>query len=402
MRIGMLLEAHFPPDLRVENEMRSLVAAGHEITLFCLTHQRRDTDVTFAPGIFLKRLYLNRQFFKKFRTTVLRWPCYAGYWQTFVNPNKSLDAIHVHDLPLARVGRSLAQKFQIPLILDLHENYPAAIRVWGHDRKWPGTYFYARAAWEKYELTMANTAARVIVVVEEARTRLIQAGVAAKKIVVVSNTLNLDEIETPFTPPLPSTASDLTMTYFGGLGEHRGLEVVIQALPALIKMNPALKLVIIGDGSNRGALEQLVAARHLETQVQFMGWQRVERLSDALKWIQVSDICLVPYSASDHTETTIPHKLFQYMYLAKPVLVSSCKPLQRIVDETQAGLVFKADDPEDFARVAPQLFDLTTRQQMGMNGRRAVIEKYHWRRDAERLAQLYATVAEVGEGQSEK
>ena len=35
MRILMLLEKRFPPDIRVENEAASLLEAGHEVHLLC-------------------------------------------------------------------------------------------------------------------------------------------------------------------------------------------------------------------------------------------------------------------------------------------------------------------------------------------------------------------------------
>ena len=140
MKIGMLLEAPFPPDLRVENEMQTLVAAGHEIVLFCLKHDKDQPDEQFDDKIFLCRKYLSRKVFNKIRTTVLRFPFYARLWTRFVSEYNSLDAIHVHDLPLARVGQKLARKSGIPFILDLHENYPAAIQTWGHNRRSLGRY----------------------------------------------------------------------------------------------------------------------------------------------------------------------------------------------------------------------------------------------------------------------
>ena len=38
MKIGMILDETFPPDPRVENEAVTLINAGHEVFLFCLTY----------------------------------------------------------------------------------------------------------------------------------------------------------------------------------------------------------------------------------------------------------------------------------------------------------------------------------------------------------------------------
>ena len=41
MKILMILETEFPPDVRVENEMLALSEAGHEVHLACFTHKNR-------------------------------------------------------------------------------------------------------------------------------------------------------------------------------------------------------------------------------------------------------------------------------------------------------------------------------------------------------------------------
>ncbi|MBN2091299.1 glycosyltransferase family 4 protein [candidate division KSB1 bacterium] len=389
MKIGMLLESSFPPDLRVENEMRTLAEAGHEIVLFCLSHSMDKRDEYFSDHIFLRRKYISKSLFNKIRITILRWPFYPGHWIRFVNQEKGLEAIHVHDLPLARIGVAIAKKYRIPFVLDLHENYPAAIRIWGHYRSLPGRYFYADKAWRRYEKRSVQQANHVIVVVDEAKARLVKQGFEANKISVVSNTLNLAEIKTTELPAILSKSDELHLTYFGGLGVHRGLEIAIQGMPEIIKANPSVKLHIYGDGKDRPNLERLAKKFAVEAHVIFEGWQKVKDVNDALQVMRHSDICLVPYLSTEHTETTVPHKLFQYMYLKKPVLVSSCAPLQRIIRETGAGEVFQADDSHDFARGVIHLFDEKVRERAGECGHRAVVEKYNWQREAKKLLLIY-------------
>jgi glycosyltransferase involved in cell wall biosynthesis len=392
MKIGMLLESPFPPDLRVENEMRTLAAAGHEIFLFCLSYSAEKTDEHFFDHIFLKRKYISKSLFNKIRITILRWPFYAGQWIQFVNQEKGLDAIHVHDLPLARVGTTLSQKLRIPFVLDLHENYPAAIRIWGHYKSLPGRYFYADSAGRQNEKEAVQQANHVIVVVNEAKERLVQQGFPADKISVVSNTLNLAEINTTVIQENQTRPDEFQLTYFGGLGIHRGLEVAIQAMPEIVKANKNVKLHIYGDGKDRPKLEKLARNLKVTDAVIFEGWQKVKDVNDALQVMLNSDVCLVPYLSTEHTETTVPHKLFQYMYLKKPVLVSSCAPLKRIINETGAGVFFQANDSQDFARGVMRLFDEKLRERAGENGHRAVIEKYNWQREAINLLKIYEKI----------
>ncbi|MCK5738521.1 glycosyltransferase family 4 protein, partial [bacterium] len=280
MKIGMLLESAFPPDLRVENEMRTLAEAGHEITLLCLNHQPQPATETLAPGITITRRFMRRYWFNKYRVTVLRWPFYPNWWYRFTRMQAEFDVIHVHDLPLARVGARLADKLNIPFVLDLHENWPAAIRIWGHYRSLPGRYFFTDRAWRRYEKRMVARADHVIGVVDEAAERLIQLGVPAEKVTVVSNTLNLAEISPDTLIEAPRDRDVFTLTYFGGLGVHRGLEVAIKAMPIILKDFPNTRLKVLGGGKNLPDLKKLMEKLGVSAAVELAGWQACKNVND--------------------------------------------------------------------------------------------------------------------------
>ena len=63
MRIGMILDAVFPPDPRVENEAVSLIKAGHEVFLFCL-HYGQQNPSEVINGIQVKRFLSNKLEYK--------------------------------------------------------------------------------------------------------------------------------------------------------------------------------------------------------------------------------------------------------------------------------------------------------------------------------------------------
>ena len=92
---------------------------------------------------------------------------------------------------------------------------------------------------------------------------------------------------------------------------------------------------------------------------------------------------VIPHPKNDHTDTTIPNKLFDYMACGRPVVVSSAAPLERIVTQERCGLVFTAGSPENLADVLAHLSaDRTAREEMGRNGAKAVRRRFHWERDA--------------------
>ena len=82
MRIGMILDAVFPPDPRVENEAVSLVKAGHEVFLFCLKYADEKTS-EIINGIKVKR-YTSSQLEYKLSALAYTFPLY-----TFLMHNKA-------------------------------------------------------------------------------------------------------------------------------------------------------------------------------------------------------------------------------------------------------------------------------------------------------------------------
>lgn len=385
----MILEASFPPDTRVENEARALVAAGHAVHIFCLSFGAEKSAEQLGHNIYVYRMHLNPTLFNKIRATVIRFPFYNSMWLRFLRRAASkvnLDAIHVHDLPLAKVGSIAAKGRAIPFILDFHENYPAALEIWGHTRKLFGNYFFRVEDWQKFEFEYVHKADRVIVVVDEAVERFHSVGIQDSKFVVLSNTLNLENFKDVQKEAVSTSTLRFKIVYIGGFGPHRGLRTAIEAMPEILTTIPETQLILVGEGSDRSHLQRCVAELGLEDSISFPGWVPLE---DVPQIIAEADVGIVPHISSAHTETTVPHKLFQYMYLGKPVVVSDCKPLQRLVKGVNAGLVFRAGDSPDFARQILRLRDAALRHELGEKGHLAVLAKYNWKYESQKLIRIY-------------
>jgi len=381
----MLLEGEFPPDVRVENEALTLVKAGFEVHIFALTFSQQPSLEEWQPGVWVHRKALRKAFFKKIHITVLKWPIYRRLWEKFVrSQGVAYNALHVHDLPLARVGKVLARMRHVPLILDFHENYPAALGIWEHSQTPVGRLFLDVPSWRAYEFEAVQSADRVIVVVEEALERFRKADIPSGKFTIVSNVLNLETF--PVKPESEKSSGEWRLAYVGGFGVHRGLETAIQAMPQILKETPEARLILAGDGRNAAELRALAEELGLTKSVTFTGWLSFD---ESARVIQTSNICMIPHLSIEHTNTTVPHKLFQYMYLKKPVLVSSSPPLKRIVEATRSGLVFEAGNPEDFAEKAVQMIRSKNLKKWGENGHKAVLKTYNWEGESKKLVQIY-------------
>lgn len=389
MNIGMILQSKFLPDIRVENEARSLIEAKHRVHLLCKYNKNRPFEEVI-DNIFIRRtLNLDKTFFlRKINNLFFLTTFYHKKWAKEIDrfiSDKNLDILHVHDLPLVKTALTVAEKHRIPVVADLHENYPAAINVYKIS-SWKRIYFSNLKRWEKLEKKCLMKVDKIIVVVLEAKERIIRDhNISPDKIIVVSNTVDINHFNSiPLDREIiEKYKSNFIISYVGGFGLHRGLDTAIKAMVLVEKEIPEAKLILVGGKSNEVELRSLAKKINLKNII-FTGWQSPEKLST---YIFLSNICLVPHHKNPHTDSTIPYKLFQYMLMKKPVIVSDCKPLERIVNETRAGLIFKAGDPKDLAKNIIQIYKKP--DQYGENGYQAVLRKYNWEDEDKRLIDFY-------------
>ena len=143
-----------------------------------------------------------------------------------------------------------------------------------------------------------------------------------------------------------------------------------------------------GDGPRRPSLHPFAQDLGIDHAVIFPGW--VNRATYP-SLIAASNVCLIPHETNDHINFTYPKKLFEFMYLGKPLLVSDAPPLKRIVcAEARAGLTFKSGDVDDFSSKVFELYEHPEeRALMGNRGRNLVEEKYNWDVSARDLLRAY-------------
>jgi glycosyltransferase involved in cell wall biosynthesis len=80
--------------------------------------------------------------------------------------------------------------------------------------------------------------------------------------------------------------------------------------------------------------------------------------------------------------------------MSKPVVVSSCQPLKRIVEETGCGLAFQANDPQDLAKRIQELYvNPQLQADCGRRGREAVLSRYNWVIEGQKLCFLYHSLS---------
>ena len=391
-KILMISQSVFPPDIRLEKEIRSLSRVGFKIAVLCNQYNKENNwDFPFCEiyriGAIFKSIKMNR---------IINFPLFLNPRYLFAMLKLMIvfrpDYIHGHDLPMAPLAIIYGKLFGKRIIFDMHENYPQALKSF--DKKGLLNFVFKNYHFALFlEKFIIRTVDYIIVVIDENRDRLIKQGVSPDRIILVSNTYDI-ECYSLYCENLQAKElyrNRFLIIYTGGVSPERDLDTPIKSLNELKKIIPELILLIIGDGPSVLSLKQLSEKLKVQEFVKFIPWPGDRATAG---YIGIADILIVPHPFNDFINTTIPHKLFEYMYNSKPVLVSDAIPLKRIINETHAGEVFKSNDPHDFAQRIIQI--KVAKFPYGFNGRKAVENKYNWENDSRNLINLYTKLENNG------
>ncbi len=405
VKILMLLNAAFPPDIRVRKEADTLIKEGYEVILLCLRRKGEPYEEEF------ERIQIRRIDAGKNNYILAFWDVIMSiFFIHFKFYNKArklvqsnqIHLIHVHDLPLAGTALKLKKNLGIKVVLDLHENYPDAIDIWFSWKKNPITrlknfLFMNSTRWRNLERIAVQNSDRVITVVEEMKDRICQSyQIEENKIFVVPNTENKNFVQQSIDDSVyAGFQNKFIITYTGGIGPHRGVDTVIKGMSLLNKYDDII-FVLVGSGSTDTIvqLKETVKQNQLERNVFFLGHQPFQKV---FSYMVLADVNVIPHKSNPQNDNGLPHKLCQNMMVGKPVLVSSSRPLKRIVEMYESGLVFEAENPNDFAAKVLELYsDELLRKKLAENGVKASLNgEFNWEETGQVLLKAYVSLLPV-------
>lgn len=386
----MTLESPFPPDTRVENEIEALTAAGNSVHLIC--YRRSDEPLSDHLNSAIIHRINPCRVVRRSSVGALRFPLYFNFWKKEIKKvlaTETFDIVHIHDLPLIKPVSQLKKRFRFKIVLDLHENWPGLLDMSLHTKTIAGRLLSRINEWKKYEADYIPEADGVIVVVEEALQRIKPYLTGSQIFGIVSNTINLKEfntIEITKKPPVDK----IIFIYEGGVTFHRGLQNVIEAL-SLVKTDANWEFRVAGTGSYLSRLKELTESLELSEKVIFMGWQP---LGEIYRLLSNATVAIIPHLKSEHTDNTIPHKLFHYIYSGLPVLSSDCNPLKRVIEETGSGIVYSSNNIKELSELLQGVVDSPGTVEKYSQSQSWIETKYNWAYDSENLIKLYTELNE--------
>lgn len=377
--------ADWPWDIRIDKEIQTLLDNSYEVSILA----RNTNNLPIEETDNNLKIYRIHNYIKNTKiNNVITTPIYFNPIWVFeiFNIIKHLkpDIIIIRDIPLAPISIFIAKIFNIKIVLDMAENFPALIRINEKYISNPINKFLICNCnlykWiEKYSVLHSD---KIFTVIEESKERLLREyEICDSKISIISNT----PVVIPKALNRNTDSKKLKIVYTGNIdGEFRGIQTLIKTAE-ILKNNSDIEISIVGSGSYLKKILSETDIKALDN-LNMLGYMQHEEL---LEYLKTQDIGIVPHIKCDCINYTIPNKLFDYMAHSLPIIVSSAKPLKRIVEGNDCGYVFESGNPQSLADLL--IYIKNNKQELenkGKNGYNAVKEKYNWEYDGKELLKV--------------
>jgi colanic acid biosynthesis glycosyl transferase WcaI len=370
----LLLNQYYPPDTSATAKMAVQVAEKlaehHRVTV--VAGRPSYDPVEFYPFAFLRRDIHNNVTVERVASTAYprhqmrrRISNYLSYLALAVPRALALSpdiVLAMTDPPVAGIaGAFVARMAGRPFVYNIRDLYPDM--ALGGDIVRPNRWV---DHWETMHRRALHQAARVIVLGDDMRDRIVSKGVSPDRVVVVrdgtSFSTSMPEGDDPVVQKI-RCGFPFVALHAGNLGFYGAWDSLLKA--ADILRNEDTGLVFVGDGANRAALE---ASAKSSPSVRFLPFFPSEQVPHVM---MAGDVHIVTVRRGLEG-VVVPSKLYSILAAGRPVLVVAAaeSDAARIVRESGCGLSADPDDPGSIAAAIRELRDDRNRlTQMGIRAK---------------------------------
>ena len=172
-----------------------------------------------------------------------------------------------------------------------------------------------------------------------------------------------------------------TLGVVSRLEEIKGMDLVVPAFAKVLKQHPDTRLIVVGDGSLRSAMEQQATEFGCADHITWVGRQPQEELN---KWYNQMDIVLMPSRSEGFGLTAI-----EAMSNGCVMVASNVGGLPEVVRDGVCGLLHRSEDIKDMADKISLLISDEDKYKSLQAQSLSEVEKYSFERYAELMNDLY-------------
>ena len=281
---------------------------------------------------------------------------------------------------LGRSGIDLARRLGVPLVLEV--NAPLVDEQAAHR----GLAFAETA--RAVEREVLRAADRLVTVSTALERWLTELGVDPERISVVPNGVDADRFDVgdgvrAVARDELGAADEALVGFVGSLRPWHDVSALIEAIARLRRHGTSVKLVVVGDGPQRGELTEQTSRAGLDAV--FTGAVAHEQVPAHLAAL---DVAVVPYAPSERFYFS-PLKLVEYLAAGVPVVAADIGDLGHCVRSGKTGWLYPPGDVDALAEaIRAAIDDGPSARQLGRAGRDHVRAEHTWAANARRVVEL--------------
>ena len=299
------------------------------------------------------------------------------------------DILHAHSpvlnaIPALRVGRRLG----MPVVYEIRAFWEDA--AVDHGTTTEGSVRYKLTRW--LETRAIKRADHLFTICEGLRADMAQRGVASTKITVIPNAVDIDSFEPGGQPDVALKRSlgleDASVVGFiGSFYAYEGLDLLLDAMPAILAARPEVRVLLVGGGPQDQALKAQAQRLGIADKVVFTG--RVAH-SEVQRYYDLVDVLAYPRHSMRLTELVTPLKPLEAMAQGRLLVASDVGGHKELIRDGQTGVLFKAGDAVALAQAVVKLLGAPQSwPALREAGRQFVEQERNWAKSVGNYVQAY-------------
>lgn len=366
-KICHMSSAHPPKDVRIfVKECKSLAKEGYEVILINQGESFKEDGVQVIgigdiSGNRVKRIVSATR--NVYRLAI----------------DVDADLYHIHDPELLPFGLKLKRKGK-KVVFDSHEFYREQIKY----KKYLGIFLpkIISILYGFYEDYVLKKIDGVIFPCTKQGKHPFQG--KCKNIAIVNNTPILDELYNKYNPSIKK--EERILCYIGTLSHGRG---VTNAVKVAYETN---SILLLGGVFHSVEYETQIRKMKEFSHVRYLGKLNRKQVLDTIQESAIGMANLLNVGQYNQYDN-LPTKVYEYMSLGIPVILTRSSYNERIIDKYKFGLCVEANNIYEISKAVNQIFETPKlAKQMGKNGRMAIKSEFNWEVDFQKMLELYKKI----------
>ncbi len=380
----LMLSWEYPPHVlgglgqHVYDLSRYLARRGTQVTV--LTVARRGPDAPlreWMSGVDVVRVPVQKPSGENFWDWIFAMNL-AMYQGVLTLPRPQV--MHAHDWLVADVAMALKATNHRPLVATIHATERG---------RQGGIYSRLQEQIDDQEHRLTEAANRVIVCSRAMRTEIRrQWKTPSPKILVLPNGVDPARVNPGDGQPRGYQNGHPWLLYFGRLVPEKGIDLLLEALPTVLRSYPEVRLAVLGSGPYRSQLEARVRDLSLSEAVRFLGFARQHQRN---LWLSYANMAIFPSRYEPFGIAAL-----EAMAAGVPVIAAQVGGMADFVVHEKNGLAVPVDDPGALADAVCRLLGDSKWAESLADQALSDVRHYGWDQIARRTEHTYHRLIKAG------